>query len=57
MLWEGRTPSKNMSVRQRGAGDILSLLQLMAKVLQSSKGSGFHFCVHPVGTGPDSKGC
>lgn len=42
MLWEGTTPSKNLSVRQRGAGDILSPLQLMAKVLLSSKGSGFH---------------
>lgn len=39
---KGELLPKNLPVRQRGASDILSPLQLMAKVLLSSKGSGFH---------------
>lgn len=53
MLWEGRTPSKNLPIKQmRGWWYLVST----EKALLSKRGQDFTLCVHSVDTGPDSKG-
>lgn len=57
MLWEGRTPSKNPAHQAKGG---LAISWLHCSWWQNSccrqRGQDFTLCVHPVDTGPDSKG-